>query len=282
MTYWLVTRRFPSRRCLAFTASSLLSPSGAATEEELNDRISRHVVTSAQRRSDGFLGPSLVKEPNFSTPIPDFSPPFVLLDDGLDQGSKGSFLTQQDLNGWFVSQVLPFEGVLERYLRRNCRDVDEVVDLRQETYVRVYNACAHAKPESIQAFLLLTAKNLLIDRARRAQIVSIETFADLDALEPLVDEVTPERNASARGELRVLQAALELLPARCREVIELRKIDGMSQREVAARMGITEDTVERQVGRGIRALAQALRLVTGDVLKPTVAAGLPGKGRTTK
>ncbi len=168
-------------------------------------------------------------------------------------------MNTDELNAWFVDQVLPLEAVLERFLRRNWRDMDEIPDLRQEVYARVYDGCARCRPESAQAFVLTTARNLLIDRARRAQIVSIETYADMDALSPTLDELSPERHLAARSELKLLQVALNLLPARCREVIELRKIEGLSQREVATRMGITEDTVERQVSKGVRALALALQ-----------------------
>lgn len=165
-----------------------------------------------------------------------------------------------DRNAWFVEQVLPHEAALERYLRRNWRDPDEVPDLRQEVYARVYDSCDMARlPDSALAFVLATARNLLIDRARRAQVVSIETFADMEALAPALDELSPERHASARSELRRLQDALTLLPPRCRAVVELRKIEGLSQREVASRLGITEDTVERQVSKGIRLLAAALQ-----------------------
>ena len=167
-------------------------------------------------------------------------------------------MTQDTLDAWFIEEVLPLEGMLERYFRRNWRDPDEVSDLRQEVYVRVYVGCAAARPASARAFVLSTARNLLIDRVRRAQVVSIETYADIESLNPAVDELSPERHLSARSELRLLQAALELLPSRCREVVELRKIEGLSQREVAARMGIAEDTVEKQVAKGVRILAQAL------------------------
>lgn len=173
--------------------------------------------------------------------------------------SEGSDVENDELSAWFVDQVLPLEGVLERYLRRNWRNASEIADLRQEVYARVWDGCALRRPDSAQAFVLATARNLLIDRARRAQIVAIDTFADMDALAPTVDELSPERHLTGRSELRLLQVALDLLPARCREVVELRKIEGLSQREVASRMGITEDTVERQVSKGVRALAQALQ-----------------------
>lgn len=167
-------------------------------------------------------------------------------------------MTADEVDAWFVAEVLPLESMLERFLRRNWRDEDDIADLRQEVYAKVFVGCAQGRPDSTQAFVLSTARNLLIDRARRARIVSIETFADIDAVEIVAEHVPTERVLMARSELRQLQAALELLPARCREVIELRKIEGLSQREVALKMGITEDTVERQVSKGVRALAAAL------------------------
>ncbi|MCX2865471.1 sigma-70 family RNA polymerase sigma factor [Paucibacter sp. PLA-PC-4] len=190
-------------------------------------------------------------------------------------------MNTDELNAWFVDQVLPLEAMLERFLRRNWRDMDEIPDLRQEVYARVYDGCARGRPDSAQAFVLTTARNLLIDRARRAQIVSIETYADMDALAPTLDELSPERHLAARSELKLLQVALNLLPARCREVIELRKIEGLSQREVASRMGITEDTVERQVSKGVRALALALQATGLGSAARSVAAPLR-KGRKTQ
>ena len=174
-------------------------------------------------------------------------------------------MEESDVSAWFVREVLPLERVIERFLRHNCRDVDEIADLRQEVYARVFDACATFRPESTQAFVLTTARNLLIDRARRAQVVSFESYAEMDSLPQAVEELGPERHVAARSALRFLQAALEKLPARCRMVIELRKIEELSQREVAARMGITEDTVERQVSKGVRALADAMVAVGQDV-----------------
>jgi len=163
-----------------------------------------------------------------------------------------------DLDDWFVREVLPLEAALVRYLRRNRKADDDVADLRQEVYVRLYEAAAKRRPDLVKPFVFATARNLLIDRARRSQIVSIEAFADLDVLDVSADELTPERHATGQQELRLLQQALDDLPARCREVVKLRKIDGLSQREVATHMGITEDTVEKQISKGMRALTESM------------------------
>jgi RNA polymerase sigma-70 factor (ECF subfamily) len=86
----------------------------------------------------------------------------------------------------------------------------------------------------------------------------MDYVADVDDLNVLVETIEPERCLLARDELTRLQTAVDALPPRCREVIVLRKFKGLSQREVAAHMGITEDTVERQVMNGVRKLAAAM------------------------
>ncbi|WP_295991890.1 sigma-70 family RNA polymerase sigma factor [Rugamonas sp.] len=176
-----------------------------------------------------------------------------------------------DLDHWFVLEVLPLEAALQRYLRRHCRESEDVADLRQEVYVRLYEAARRQRPDLVKPFVFATARNLLIDRARRAQIVSIEAIADLDLLDMSADELTPERHVGGNQELQLLQAALEDLPTRCREVVQLRKIDGLSQREVARHMGITEGTVEKQIAKGMRSLADAM-------LKRGVATGMATLG----
>jgi RNA polymerase sigma-70 factor (ECF subfamily) len=179
-----------------------------------------------------------------------------------------------DIDAWFVHEVLTLEGALVRYLRRNWPDTSEIADLRQEVYVRVYDgAVANGIPAQTKPFVFAAARNLMIDRFRRLRVVSIELVSDLDALNVLVDDASPERIATAREELRRLQSALEMLPPRCREVVVLRKLEGLTQREVAARMGIVEDTVERQLAKGIRALADQLSEHAGapnDVAKVEV------------
>lgn len=172
---------------------------------------------------------------------------------------------QIDPDEWFVREILPLEAALMRYLRRNWRDAAELPDLRQEVYVRVFQAARVREPEQAGAFLFSTARHLLIDRARRAQIVSIATFADLEQEQFDQNDLTPERHASGRAELRLLQHALNALPPRCKEVVSRRKIDGMSQREIADSMGITVATVEKQMAKGMRALADALLAKTGLV-----------------
>jgi len=177
-------------------------------------------------------------------------------------------MNRQQVDAWFMESVLPLEGALMRYLRANWRNESDLKDLRQDIYTQVYRAALGGLPDSAQAFVFATARNLLINDARRAKVVSIQLVEDPDDLDVGHDPVTPERHMSARQELGLLQAGLDQLPGRCREVVVLRKVEGLTQREVADRMGITEDTVERQTLLGIRALADFLSGGTGKIRRP--------------
>jgi RNA polymerase sigma-70 factor (ECF subfamily) len=104
--------------------------------------------------------------------------------------------------------------------------------------------------------MFTTARHLMTDRLRRERVVSIEAVGDIDALNVPVDEVTPDRRLDAHQELKRLAEAFDRLPDRCREVVWLRRVEQLSQKQVAARMGISEKTVEKQIAKGARLIAQ--------------------------
>jgi RNA polymerase sigma-70 factor (ECF subfamily) len=167
-------------------------------------------------------------------------------------------MNQDALDDWFMREVLPLEPMLTRFLQRNWRTEAEISDLRQEAYARVYEAAKRERPQLVKPFLFQIARNLMIDRLRRQSVVSLESMADVDWLNVSDDRPSAETYVAARQELRLLQAALDKLPPRCRQVVLMRKVEGFSQREVAKEMGITIETVENQVAKGMRLLAQAV------------------------
>jgi len=116
------------------------------------------------------------------------------------------------LNTWFAREILPHEAALVRYLTRIWPHPDEVRDLCQETYVRVYEAAAKARPQFPKSFLFTTARHLMADRVRRARVVSIETIGDLEELSVPAEEATPEQRLEARQELMKLARAFSALP----------------------------------------------------------------------
>lgn len=185
----------------------------------------------------------------------------------------GAMAEMQDVDRWFAEEVLPLEPALMHFLRKNWRNEADWVDLRQELYVRLYESAQTGLPTQTQAFVFRAARNLLINHVRRSRIVSIEAVADLDALNLAVETITPEQEASAHDEIRQLQEGLDRLPPRCREAVVLRRIEGLSQRECAARMGVGEDTVEKHMMYGMRALVDYMLGGSGRVQRGPAAAG---------
>src|SRR5262245_59960841 len=132
-------------------------------------------------------------------------------------------LAGPDLDAWFAAEILPHEAALERYLVRVWSNRAEVQDLRQEIYIRVYESAATSRPSSPKAFLFAIARNLIADRVRRERIVSIDYTQDLDSLNVLIDDISPEHRTSTRQELRRLAEALDHLSDTCRAVVWLRR-----------------------------------------------------------
>jgi RNA polymerase sigma factor (sigma-70 family) len=163
------------------------------------------------------------------------------------------------LDQWFATEILPHERLLLRYLLRVWRNSSDVPDLLQEVYVRVYESARTQLPRQPKPFLFATARNLMADQIRRRRIVSIDTAGrDTEYLNAMVDEISPERQLNAGQELHRLAVAFDSLTDRCREVIWFRRVEGLSQRETAERLGLKEEAIESQLARGMRALTRAI------------------------
>lgn len=162
---------------------------------------------------------------------------------------------QAELKQWFCREVLPLERSLMAFIRRNWRVPEDVVDLRQEVYERVLIGARRELPKDARAFVFTIARNHLINWALRSKIVSFDLVADLETIPLHVDIFATGRHLDARDELRRAQAGLDRLPPRCREVVRLRKVEGLSTREVAERLGISVHTVEKHMTLGMRTLA---------------------------
>ncbi len=178
--------------------------------------------------------------------------------ENADLRLRSAGMSAPDVNGWFVLEVLPLEAALMQFLRRSWPNKSDLDDLAQEVYARVYEAACEKIPEPVKPFVFAIARNLLIDRVRHEHVVPIEAVADLEALGVALDAPGPDRSVMAQDELRRLQAALDRLPPRCREVIVMGRIEGLSGREISQRLNIGASTVSEHLANGMNALAEIL------------------------
>jgi RNA polymerase sigma factor (sigma-70 family) len=160
----------------------------------------------------------------------------------------------------YLVEALQFEGVLRACLYRYARNNSDVEELLQETYARLLTAGAAGAPEvrSVRAFSLTVARNVAFDWLRHKQVVPIDLVADMEAMNILDERDQIDAIVNSHQELMILIKVVQELPERCRQVFTLRKVYGYTQKEIAARMNITENTVEQQLIKAARHCAQAL------------------------
>lgn len=179
-------------------------------------------------------------------------------------------MDEAPLNDWFCREVLPLERALTWFIQRNWRVSADVTDLRQDIYERALVGARSGIPLNTRQYVFTVARNHLINCATRAKVVSFELVADMASLNLGFDRDGTERQLSAREELRRVQEGLERLPPRCREVVRLRKVEGLSTRETAELLGISVDTVEKQTTQGMRALVDFILGGSGKIKRPPV------------
>ena len=116
-------------------------------------------------------------------------------------------MSTPELRAWFMREVVPLEPILMQYLQHNWRNRSDIVDLRQEVYMRVFEAAKVQIPDRTRNFVLTTARNLLINRVLHEQVVPIEAVADVEALRVLLRDDQPHL-VSAR--VMLLEPRLEV------------------------------------------------------------------------
>ena len=149
------------------------------------------------------------------------------------------------------TQILPHEGDLRHWLLRLGVKAHELDDIIQDVYCRLLRLERFDHIEDPRAYLFRSARNVLLEQVRRSKVVSIMTVQNLDELGVADLGPSPESAVSSRAELNRVLGLIDGLPERCRQVFELRKVHGLSQAETAARLGVSENIVEKETARGL-------------------------------
>jgi len=133
----------------------------------------------------------------------------------------------------------------------------EAEEIAQEAMLRLWRQAPHwrAGEARITTWLYRVVANLCIDRQRRARGGAVTLDAVAEPADPARD--VPARMQD-RARAQALHAALEGLPARQRQAVVLRHIEGCANPEIAEIMETTVEAVESLTTRGRRALAAAL------------------------
>lgn len=160
---------------------------------------------------------------------------------------------------WFVEHLQPHEPSLRSYLRSSLSSESDVDDVVQDTYTRILKMRQTAEIRSGKGLLFAVARNTVRDLIRRRAVARHEPITETGDSSVLQDKADVVEFVSRQQELALLADAIRALPTRCREVLLLRKIQGLSQKEIAARLCITENTVETLIAKGTHRCRDYLR-----------------------
>lgn len=157
-----------------------------------------------------------------------------------------------------MKEVHPHEAAVRGYLRNRFPGVD-VDDVVQESYLKLLRAKAAGKIASAKAYLFAVARNTAVTLGRRQTIYSATPLNELPDLRVLDGGPDAANAADASQRLALMRDAINQLPPRCRDVMRLAVLRGMGNAEIAAELGLSENTVRVHLGRAIKKCADFLR-----------------------
>lgn len=164
-------------------------------------------------------------------------------------------LSDTELSGLYLGHARALRG----YLTQRLGDPQLAADLVQDAYLRLVEQHCQGKPCPAPAYLYRTARNLLVDHLRQqqrrnTQPLTPELIASLEAPDACV-----EIRAMFEQQRQALRDAIEALPPRTREVLQLNRLEGLTHTEVACRMEISDSCVQKHLAKGLAMIMQRLQ-----------------------
>lgn len=158
----------------------------------------------------------------------------------------------------WISLYLENRLQIEGFFRNRIQNPEDCKDLEQELFIRIHKLDPDKKVDDRRAYLFRIAHNLVNDLLRYRQRQQHHTSDVTDIQELKHDTYQVDDQLSDRQRLTLLEEAIEELPAKCREVFLLRKVEEMPNREIASRLGISQNMVEKHLRKALKELRHFL------------------------
>jgi RNA polymerase sigma-70 factor (ECF subfamily) len=155
-----------------------------------------------------------------------------------------------DREGVLVDLFAQHARALKKYLLSIVSKSEVAEDLTQDAFVRL-QASGRSELDSPRGFLFRTARNLALDHLRRAGRVPMDALDDTAAAQLADAAASPEEQVAAREELAIMRTIILELPPKCRQAFLLVRLEGLSHREVAAEMGLSQTMVRKHLARAL-------------------------------
>lgn len=160
---------------------------------------------------------------------------------------------------WLARHILPCEAGLRAHLSRWRLPEDlEADDVIQECYSRLAGLESVASIRNPRAYFYATARSIILSHIRHSKVVQIRSVDNLEDYDMPVDEPSPEEQASDRQQLHMLALAVAALPERTRSAFLMRVVHGLPHKEIGARLGVTDEAVQKSVAKTLKKFADLL------------------------
>lgn len=152
------------------------------------------------------------------------------------------------------------EKLLVRWLTQKLGDPDSARDVLQSVFLRVWAFAENGVVENPRALLFKTAGNLALNELKRRnrftrRHVEPGNTSENDPLHNVASlSPSPEKQASLREDVSITMAAIEALPDRPRRAFVMNRFDGLSYKEIAELMNVSESSIEKYMIEALKKL----------------------------
>lgn len=150
----------------------------------------------------------------------------------------------------FTSTFVEISSQLKRFVSRIVQP-DDVEDIVQETFIKSYEADLKQNIEFTRSYMLKTAKHLALNHIAKWDNKFSESLEHDSQLPALLKSIQLEDEYTSKERFLLFCKATEQLNLSIRKCFILKKVYGMSQKEIAEHMQLSQSTVEKHIAKGL-------------------------------
>ena len=157
----------------------------------------------------------------------------------------------------FKSFYLTHAESLRNFLYYKTGDLKQAEDLMQEAFLKLWQKRQEVQPEKAKSFLFTVANNLFLDKVRHQKVVrnyELQPRSDRD-------KESPEYHMEVQEFKQQLEAVLAGLTEASRVVFLMNRLEDLSYKEIAARLGISQKAVEKRMSKALKELRKLTKKI---------------------
>ncbi len=149
---------------------------------------------------------------------------------------------------------------LKKFLSRYFSNQQDIEDVSQEAYLRAFVEEQNKGVKSPKAFIFHVARNVALSRLSKKSRQITDYLEDLPSMEITGIEAGADSQLEAQELLELYCEAVATLPEKCRQAFILRKVHGLSHKEISSKLSVSASSVDKYLKRGLLTCDAYIRL----------------------